>query len=535
MPAEPSFLSPGRTKREAFFDPTAKRPQAVAGSMTASVNVLVVMSDEQSWGTMGCTGNPAARTPHLDALCAESVSFDRCYTPFPLCCPSRASLWTGLMPRHHGVLGNWRPIEPGLREGGFAGAFAQHGYHTVYCGKWHVPGTTPSAMGWQDAAAIPAVVDGQDRGRYIEAYRQYAASRGYQLHPASMENLTVADLSRTGRPGHTTFGTSGIGADDFLETWQTREFLAALDRRPRDRPWLAACSFNAPHFPMMVPRPYDRLIDREAVLLPASLASGPGTKPREVRESRFARDFADLTETDWVELTALYLGLCSLVDSQLGRIVEYLRAQGEWERTIVVFTSDHGDMMGAHGLMEKGHLLHYEKDLRVPLFLRCPGEPGGRSDGFVSVCDIGPTLAELAGVKWEADTDGVSQADLLGEPSHHSPRQWVTAETMLRDGEPGGHGEPFFASDWTPGRDSLNLSVRTAGQRYVYRSDDQDELYDLKVDPHEQVNRAADPAYQALRSECRALLAGEIRDCFPEMAVALSPVAPGQDRDRSRL
>lgn len=503
--------------------------------MSRPANVLIVMSDEQSWDTMGCTGNRAARTPHLDALRDEAASFDRCYTPFPLCCPSRASLWTGLMPRHHGVLGNWRPIDPALRESGFARAFSRSGYHTIYCGKWHVPGTTPAAMGWEEATAIPAIVDGQDRGRYIDAYRRYAAGLGYRLDPASMENLTVADVARARRPGGKPFGTAEIALDHYLETWQTGQFLEALDRRPRDRPWLAACSFNAPHFPMIVPAPYDRLIDRDAVELPPSLASGPGTKPREVRESRYARDFADLDEGDWTELIALYLGLCALVDAQLGRIAQYLRDQREWDRTIVVFTSDHGDMMGSHGLMEKGHLLHYEQDLRVPLMIRHPGERASSTGELVSVCDIGPTLAELAGVGWGAGTDGVSQAALLGGRSQHSPRQWVTAETMLRDGEPGGHGEPFRAGDWTPGRDSLNLSVRTGTARYIYRSHDEDELYLLDADPHEQVNRVTDPACQPVRRECRALLAREIRDCFPEVARQLGPVPAGQDREgRSR-
>ncbi|HVV98983.1 MAG TPA: sulfatase-like hydrolase/transferase, partial [Planctomycetaceae bacterium] len=215
--------------------------------MSRRPNVLIVMSDEQSWDTMGCTGNPAARTPNLDALCAESTSFDHAYTPFPLCCPSRTSLWTSRMPRHHGVLGNWRPIVPQLRSAGVAQAFRQAGYHTIYTGKWHVPGTTPAQMGWADASAIPAVLKGRDRGRYIPDYREYAASRGYQLDEKHIENLTAADIAATrDQP----YATASVRLEDFLETWQTGEFLQALDRRPGDSPWLATCSYNAPHFPM---------------------------------------------------------------------------------------------------------------------------------------------------------------------------------------------------------------------------------------------------------------------------------------------
>lgn len=157
-------------------------------------NVLVIMSDEQSYDTMGCTGNVAARTPHLDTLAERGRIFDRMYTPFPLCCPSRTSLMTGLMPRHHHVLGNWRGLRPDLADQGLGRWFADAGYHTFYVGKWHVPGSAPARMGFADQAAIPAVLDGKDRGRYISEYRDYATAQGYDLLPDNIENLTAADV-----------------------------------------------------------------------------------------------------------------------------------------------------------------------------------------------------------------------------------------------------------------------------------------------------------------------------------------------------
>lgn len=483
--------------------------------MAGAPNVLIVMSDEQSWDTMGCTGNPAARTPAIDALCAESTSFDRAYTPFPLCCPSRASLWTGLMPRHHGVLGNWRPIAPEFRASGLAVDFAAAGYHTIYTGKWHVPGTTPQAMGWIDTSAIPAVINGQDRGRYIPDYRDFAAHAGYDLDPDHIENLTAADLAATREHP---YATSSIDLEHFLEPWQTDQFITALERRPDGKPWLATCSFNAPHFPLIVPEPYDRLIDRSAVQLPKSLASGPETRPREVRESGYAARFADLTEHDWVESIAHYLGLCALVDAQLGRIVDHLRQTGDWDNTIIVFTSDHGDMMGAHGLMQKGHLLHYEEDLHVPLFIHHPDIPAARVDSLVSVCDIAPTVAELAGVSLTTPHDGISATGLLGRDHADATRSFVTAETCLAAGHPGGHGEPFYATDWEYPRDGLNLSVRTSDLRYIFRSHDDDELYDLSTDPGEENNLAADSAYAARRHELRCVLADEIGNSFTGVA-----------------
>ncbi|MBF8186135.1 sulfatase-like hydrolase/transferase [Nonomuraea sp. K274] len=494
---------------------------------TQPMNVLILMSDEQSWSTLGCNGNPAARTPHLDRLAESSTSFDACYTPFPLCCPSRASLWTGLMPRHHHVLGNWRAIDPALRDSSVAAAFADAGYHTMYTGKWHVPGTTPERMGFASSSAIPSTIKGRQRGRHIPEYCDYLESHGYRLHPGDVQNLTAADRKSLRDPDTPLRTTSEIPLEHFLESWQTGRFLRTFDERPADTPWLAVCSFNAPHFPMAVPAPYDRLIDRDLVELPAALAAGTAGLPREVRESRFAEEFAGLGEDDWREIIAHYLGLCALMDTQVGAILDHLRAAGELDRTIIVYTTDHGDMMGAHGLMEKGHELHYEETLRVPLLIHHPGQAAARVRNLVSMVDIAPTLAELAGVDWPGQRDGRSFATMIGDPSAAATRDHVTAETCLYGGEPEARGEHTPPSAWDPAQDTLNASVRTRDLRYIYRSRDLDELYDHRADPAEQRNLAADPAYAQVRAELRGLLGAEVGDVFPQVARELTASAGG--------
>jgi arylsulfatase len=481
-------------------------------------NVLVLMSDEQSWDTLGCTGNPAARTPHLDALAERATVFDGCYVPFPLCCPSRTSLWTGLMPRHHHVLGNWRGIAPSLADRGMAAEFSAAGYHTVYTGKWHVPGTTPARMGWQDTSAVPAVLDGKDRGRYIEDYRRYVTDQGYELVPDHIENLTPADLGSLADPAAPHRASAEIPEEHFLETWQTEQFLAALRRAPDDRPWLAACSFNAPHLPMVVPAPYDQLIDRTAVELPASFGSGWESLPAEVRNSKFAQKFTDLDEQGWREVIAHYLGLCALVDTQVGRILGHLRDTGDLANTIVVYTSDHGDLMGAHRLMEKGHLLHYEEALRVPLLVAHPDLGAARNANLVSMVDVAPTIAELAGVEWRDEHDGRSFAAMVGAAHAGPTRDYVTAETVLYDLESdNAHGEHRDPATWNARTDAINLSVRTPRYRYVFRSRDIDELFDHEHDPHEQVNLASDPSYAGTRNELRELVTKEVADVFADI------------------
>ncbi|HEY9292251.1 MAG TPA: sulfatase-like hydrolase/transferase [Microlunatus sp.] len=479
-------------------------------------NVLVIMSDEQSYDTMGCTGNAAARTPQLDALAERGRVFDRCYTPFPLCCPSRTSLITGLMPRHHHVLGNWRGIRPDLRDQGLGRWFADAGYHSFYVGKWHVPGTDPQRMGFLDQAAIPAVLNGKDRGRYIQQYREHLTGLGYRLLPDHIENLTQRDvdgLHSTESPHRT---TAEIPLEQYLEPWQTRQFADTLSAAPDDRPWFGVCSFNAPHFPFVVPAPYDTIIDRAKITLSASWSAGFSKLPAEVQQSKFAQGFADLDEDGWRDTIAHYYGLISLVDDQVGAILRLLEERGELDRTIIVFTSDHGDMMGAHRLMEKGHLLPYEETVHLPLLISHPDGRGGRDDQLRSIVDLAPTLLEFAGIRLpDRELDGRSFAE------GSSTRPYVTTETVLweRDSE-NANGEHRDPAGLRLDRDVVNLSIRDDHHRYIYRSSDIDELYDHRTDPGEMINLVVQRP--ELVSRCRGRLAAEVGDVFGEVAALLT-------------
>lgn len=485
-------------------------------------NVLLILSDEQRWDTLGATGNAAARTPNLDALAARGTVMDQCHAAYPLCCPSRMSLWTGLMAHDHHGFGNWRALRPDLRDGDLVQPFVAAGYHTVYTGKWHVPGTTPERFGFADTSAIPAVIAGQDRGRYIEDYRAYATAQGYDLVPGQIENLTPADVATLHQPGKAPCGRSAIPLEHYLETWQTGEFLATLDRRPLDQPFFAVCSYNAPHFPMIVPAPFDELIDPDGDILPANFATRCTGKPDEVAHSSFAR--GDLPETEWRRLIAHYLGFCALIDAQVGRIVDHLAARGVLDQTIIVFASDHGDMMGSHGLIKKGFPLLYDETLHVPLILAGPGVPAGRrADGLVSLIDLLPTLADLTGVTGLPPNCGESFAPSLRSPARRRGRPWVIAESYRTGSEESGKGgEHLTPAGFDLARDSVNLSIRTHEYRYTFRWADRDELYDLTRDPGECVNLAGRPELDGVSRLLRAELARSIERAFPEVAHRLT-------------
>jgi arylsulfatase len=483
----------------------------------AHKNIVIIMSDEQSWDTMGSHGNPVSVTPNLDALAAAGTTLDRCFTAYPLCCPARASLWTGLMPHAHHVTGNWRAIRADLQDEGLVSNFKAAGYHTIYTGKWHVPGTTPARFHFNDISAIPAILEGRDRGRFIEDYRDYVKSLGYNLHATHIENLTPADIEQLRQPNKAPYGTSEIPLEHFLETWQTGKFIEALDRRPKDEPFFAVCSYNAPHFPMIVPAPYDTLVKPEDIKLPDNFLQGMEGKPAEVLNSEYFKEMQGYSELEWRKFIAHYLGLCALIDKQVGDIVEYLKKNGLYEDTLIVFLSDHGDMMGAHGTVKKGFPLHYEEALRVPLIIKGAGaQAPAESKALISLIDVLPTLADLTGVAVKQTIEGRSFAPLMnGERSSH--RDFVLAETFKMGGEENAKegGSSLAPEAFVIGKDSVNISVRTDNLKYVFRYKDIEELYELETDPCENINVAASPSKGDALTHMRSLLLEELRIANP--------------------
>ncbi|CAN7758073.1 sulfatase-like hydrolase/transferase [Paenibacillus sp. LjRoot56] len=482
-------------------------------------NIVILMSDEQRWDTLNSLSSERSVTPNIDALAAQGISLDRSYTAYPLCCPARASLWTGLMPHGHEVTGNWKSIREDLQDEGLISNFKEAGYHTIYTGKWHVPGTTPQRFHFDDVSAIPAVIEGRDRGRFIEEYREYTQTHGYKLHETHIENLTHSDIGQLKREGKAPYGTAEIKEEHFLETWQTDIFTEALDRRPDDRPFFAVCSYNAPHFPMIVPAPYDTLIKPDEVKLPINFLQGTDGKPFEVLQSSYFSELNGLDDNEWRSYIAHYLGLCALIDKQVGIVVDYLKREELYEDTLIVFLSDHGDMMGSHGLIKKGFPLHYEEALRVPLILTGTGEDypsPARSNALVSLIDLLPTLAELTGVNIKQKHEGRSFVPLLqGQTSTH--RDYVLAETFKIGGSESAvvGGERGGPEQFNVNTDSVNFSIRTSAYKYVFRYRDIEELYNLEMDAGENMNIAASPSSRETLKQLRGLLLQELKEANP--------------------
>lgn len=441
-------------------------------------NLLFLWTDQHRGDTVPWAGNTALQAPHFfTPLGGRSFLFHRTYVTQPVCTPSRGSIMTGLCPHNHGAWTNNLPLSPS------ALTIAEHlpaDYIRAYYGKWHLGNENTAQRGFTDWRSIEDVYrrhyqNAADLARFSDHYG-FLLSRGFPPDEVDGDSGGAAVFSRT-------------MAAALPEPYTKAAFLAGeaerfLRARRDGQPFILHVNTLEPHPPSY--GPLNELHD------PAAMPAGPafarplgtGISRLVARQNQRTRDegyknHPIATEHDWRRLRANYYGLVSMVDRAYARIIRALEASGQAENTIVVYTSDHGDMCGDHCLMQKGNF--YEGSTRVPLAIHVPWLSRRRVDFNtpMSTVDLVPTLLDLLGGGVPAGLDGVSRAGALRDPASWRGEN-VTTE--WNDGEnPAFNGRCRIAADgW-----KLNLY-----------QDDAPELFDLNSDPGELHNRATEPAHR---------------------------------------
>lgn len=470
--------------------------------MADSPNVLVLLSDQQAASTIE---SDVCRTPSLDRLASEGTQFTRCYAPSPVCSPSRASLLTGVLPHVHGMVN----VTHGVEQYGatlrseldtWSERLSRLGYDMGYFGKWHIDrAEDPTRFGF-DVADVPSF------GDTLEGFREHRRELGLPPEPPT----NAEDLSLSGsvsHPGYDDYLLYGAREEPIEGTEEHFFYDLGIDfvreREDADEPWCAVVSTNGPHDPYVPPASLFEGYDPAAVEKPESFHDPMADKPNVYERQRDVWDAFDWS--DYAEATACYYAFCELIDRQVGRIVAALEDTGQLNDTVIVFASDHGDLMGAHGMFLKG-IPAFEEAYRVPLVLRDPrsNESGQVREEIVQLHDLAPTLVDIAGgdgknfppesrmeVRSETARGGENIEKLDGTPSFTA----LSLKPFL-DGEvPDGHANEAFAEchaqdfNWTQRvywRDDL---------KYVFNTFDYDELYDLRRDPAETMNVADDEEY----------------------------------------
>ncbi len=443
----------------------------------ARPNFVLIMTDTQGANVVGCYNRAQAGlgTDRIDRLAAEGVRFERAYTSCPLCTPARGGLFTGLTPSVNGAHSN--NLAPGWNIRHLGEHFRAAGYRTAYTGKWHLDGldyfdSGVCPPGWEDA--------------YWYDGRRY------------LDDLTDEEIHQW---------RHNLGDHPAGFTWAHRlgdraeRFLAEAARV--DEPFLLVVSYDEPHGPSVCPPEYvERFADFR-------FRVGPGVfddladKPAHHREWAAGRK----TPTDEYVDHAQYFACNSFVDDEIGRVIDAVNRYAP-DDTYILYTSDHGDQFGAHGMGGKGPVM-YEETTRVPFIVRPPrganAQPGRVVDGPVSHLDVLPTMLELAGQPVPPVYHGQSLAGVLAGgdlPAERAVLMEFTRFSINHDGW-GGY-QPIRAL--VRGRFKLVVNLL-----------DSDELYDLQADPHELANRIADPALAAQRDALHDALLAEmdrIRDPF---------------------
>ncbi|HEY5637952.1 MAG TPA: sulfatase-like hydrolase/transferase [Burkholderiales bacterium] len=503
-------------------------------------NILFITSDQQRADCYGFEGR-RIRTPHLDAMAQAGTRFSACITPNLVCQPSRASMLTGLLPLTHGVSDNGIELDAALGEAGFAGTLARAGWRTGFVGKAHfatshtfAPTGTPECrnsdqpqdwngpyMGFQH---VELMVEGHNhwppmkppRGQHYERWF-HKDGRGEALQR----------LYDTRLPPHTsavqTFH-SGLPPAFHNSTWIGDRSIAFLNAQASAKaPFCLWASFPDPHHPFDAPEPWSRLHDPEDVDLPVHRTLDLERRPWWHRQSlegkplivehlrKIRENYSRIPTQSDAELRALianYYGMISLIDHNVGRILLALDDLGLAQDTLVVFSTDHGDWLGDHGLILKGPMA-YEGLLRVGLILRGPGVPAGKVVADpVSTLDLPATFADYAGVP------------MPGAKHSRSLRALVETDGASRD---------FALSEWDlrASRSGVDVDLRTVRAKTAKLTLDRisgaGELYDLANDPHEMDNRFDDPGCATLQRELTDMIRSrpdDIRPRLPQVGMA---------------
>ena len=465
-------------------------------------NVLWIMSDQQGSDSRGCYGNAFAATPCLDSFAREAVRFQRAYVANPICMPNRHSLFSGRYPHNHGVYTNGLLLPD-------TGCSLPHylsslGWQTASIGKLHftpTDGTTPpgqspeSASTWGDSCADYSFHGPYWGFQYIELtvghsreqghYRQWFLENGGSDAMYEGESETGDSMCLAMRLPERLHSSSFVGE-------RTCRWLR--EQRDPEKPFFLVASFPDPHHPFDPPQETAERFSMERLAPPAG-----GPEDLETRPAHYARHFRGewhrsgvtpktttphgLGEAQARERIRNTYAMVSLIDKNVGRILDTLRELHLEEDTIVLFTSDHGELLGDHGLWLKGPF-YYEGLMSVPLLLRVPGVQGRDDSGLISSVDVAPTLCGLLGLPVPYYMDGVSQEAHISDPGQQA-RDWCLVE---------------YRNGFGP-MDVASRAIFTQQYKYVRYQTGERELTDLREDPKETRNVASLPSYAPVCAE----------------------------------
>jgi arylsulfatase A-like enzyme len=470
-------------------------------------NLLFIMTDQQRSDALSIAGNTVLETPNLDRLAAQGVWFKNAYSACAVCAPARSSILTGQTVENHGIRTNGRAYyydeEDVMTAPTFDEILTNKGYHCEYYGKWHSlsshtdiyknpkqeakNGKSIFGHGGQNHVYIDYINEEYPKkelkdGEFYDKFTQ----RPYRPDPLDIfygkEDDEIKELqNKLSQPNF--HGELIVPREHSFTAFQAKETIEAIERL-KDKTSSITCSFHFPHAPLIPPEPYYSMYPAEEMVPPVSINDDMENSPYRNANGRLGLPvFSDPDKIKY--MISNYYGLVKEIDDWVGEILETLDKNGLTENTLVIFTSDHGEMLGAHGLREKN--VFYEESAHIPMMIRFPGEikKETRVDAYVSHIDLFPTILDYLKVG-DYKSDGTSLRNLI-------------------EGKETKHGE-YVVTEWNYRGDiSPNYMIVKGGWKlmipYSKGSKVINAMYDLSNDPNEINNLLGSNKEKALHEE----------------------------------
>ena len=456
----------------------------------SSPNILVIMTDQQRWDALRYSGaNDIIKTPNLDKLAAEGAYFSQACSPCPVSGPARTSILTGRLIESTGIRTNMDSDDDKKCDyKTFDQMLAANGYVAEYIGKFHSPMdiaraySNPPQYGYK----VPELIKSWEKlyhfylkentkkrqsknGELIDfsffdgtIYNPNTIDRRFEKLPTGQLSENDLNARQLSQPDH--HGTLNIKAEHTITAVQGRQTIEAIERNKENK-FVITCSFHYPHSPILPTEPYASMYKPAEMPIPKTILDKMDGNPYIKSNGRLLMpEYADSAKIGY--MIANYYALVTEIDDWVGKIINKLDELKLRENTLIIFMSDHGEMLGAHGMREKNVML--EESVRVPLIINYPSKISGRRiETPVSLINVFPTIMDYAGIK--AESDGYSLRDL------------ANGKTASTD---------FAVSEWNWEKQEVpNLMIRTKEWKLLISRDKNqkniDALFDLKNDPQE--------------------------------------------------
>ena len=465
--------------------------------------ILLITSDQQRIDTLGVYGSKTATSPHLDRLASEGTVFERAYCNNPVCIPSRSCIATGRYAHQHGVEYMEDAVDntPGLPpwEKTFMERLQEKGIRTGAFGKMHLYPLPPKGFDemkltggqgarWEvsDGSPLGPGPLGREYAEWLEKKRPGAYELIYKQRRSEEYKKYKSAV------------TSVLKFEEYIDTWTAGNTIEYFRRHKDSKvPVFAWCGFCNPHTPFDAPKPYDTMYDPGKIDLPETFKLDLSDRPSFYSERQKIAS-GGITPELLKRMKAYYLGLCTMIDDLSGRIFESLKDIGIWDETLVIFTTDHGELLGDYGLFNKNSF--FEPVIKVPLLVKPAGKKPKcrKASGLCELIDIAPTMLDYAGIKKPA-----------GMP----------AESLRPAIEGGTAGKELILSEYMEGdRKRRGKCIRTESYKYIFwLPGNEEELYDLEKDPEERKNLSCSAGSSGIISEMRVKMLAKL--CASERRV----------------